>query len=77
MADMKLHVEMLNGLSEDVRACVEQARERVDTYEQEISNVSSEQVASKAEKKSIKQSFSLKDGSDPSSLALAQKKHGR
>lgn len=60
MADMKLHVEMLNGLSEDVRACVEQARERVDTYEQEISNVSSEQVASKAEKKSIKQSFSLK-----------------
>lgn len=60
MADMKLHVEMLNGLSEDVRACVEQARERVDTYEQEISNVSSEQAASEAEKKSIKKSFLLK-----------------
>lgn len=60
MADMKLHVKMLNGLSEDVQACVERARERVDTYEQEISNVSSEQAASKAEKKSIKQSFSLK-----------------
>lgn len=58
--NMKLHVEMLNGLSEDVRACVEQARERVDTYEQEISNVSSEQAASEAEKKSIKKSFLLK-----------------
>lgn len=58
--NMKLHVEMLNGLSEDVRACVEQAREHVDTYEQEISNVSSEQAASNAEKKSIKQSFSFK-----------------
>ena len=60
MADMKLHVEMLNGLSEDVRACVEQAREHVDTSEQEISNVSREQAASNAEKKSIKQSFSFK-----------------
>lgn len=59
MAEMKLHVEMLQGLSKDVRACVEGARERKATYEQEISTVSSEQAASKEEMKSIKRSFSL------------------
>lgn len=59
MAEMKLHVEMLQGLSKDVRACVEGARERKETYEQEISAVSNEQVASKEKMKNIKKSFSL------------------
>lgn len=59
MAEMKLHVEMLQGLSEDVRACVEGARERKEASEQEISNVSGEQAVSKKELKDIKQSFSI------------------
>jgi len=60
MAEMKLHVEMLQGLLEDVKACVAAAKERKATYEQEISNVSGEQAVSKEEMKGIKQSFSLK-----------------
>lgn len=59
MAEMKLHVEMLQGLLEDVKACVAAAKERKATYEQEISNVSGEQEVSKKEMKDIKQSFSL------------------
>lgn len=59
MAEMKLHVEMLQGLLEDVKACIVGAKERKATYEQEISNVSSEQATSQKGMKSIKQSFSL------------------
>lgn len=59
MAEMKLHVEMLQGLLEDVKACIAGAKQRKATYEQEISNVSGEQAASKEEMKNIKQSFSL------------------
>lgn len=59
MAEMKMHVEMLQGLSKDLRACVDGAKERKEAYEQEISTVSGEQAASQREMKSIKQSFSL------------------
>lgn len=59
MSNMKLHEEMLKGLSADVRACIDQARERKDTYEQEINEVKSEQVSSENEMKDIRQSFSF------------------
>jgi len=59
MAEMKLHVEMLQGLLDDVKACVAAAVERKATCEQEISDVSDEQAVSKKEMKNIKQSFSL------------------
>lgn len=60
MTNMKLHEEMLNGPSKDVRACVDEARERMAIYQQEIDDVSTEQATSAAEIKGIKQSFSLR-----------------
>ena len=60
MSNMKLHEEMLSGLSQDVNACVNEARTRMETYEKEINDVSAEQAASAAEIKGIKQSFSLR-----------------
>lgn len=60
MSNMKLHEEMLSGLSRDVNACVNEARTRMETYEKEINDVSAEQAASAAEIKGIKQSFSLR-----------------